>query len=173
MDLKAIENKLRQVPGFPEEGVNFIDITTALQDGETLRAIIDHMIEAVSDLEIDVVVGSESRGFIMGTPMAYALGVGFVPVRKPGRLPAETVSIDYDLEYGSNTLELHKDAIKPGEKVLVVDDLLATGGTANASCKLVEELGGEVVATSFFIELEGLGGRKALDGYRIEALLNM
>ncbi len=168
-----LEDKFRQIPDFPEKGVNFIDITTVLQNGDDFQEAIDDIIARVSDLEIDLIVGSESRGFIFGAPIAYALKKGFVPVRKPGRLPAETTAVDYDLEYGSNTLEIHTDAIKPGQKVLVVDDLLATGGTAKASCELVEILGGEVVATAFLIELKDLGGRSKLDGYRIETLVTM
>lgn len=160
MDFNKI---LRHIPDFPEKGINFIDITTVLQDKEAFRAAIDAMKDKVKDLEIDVIVGAESRGFIMGAPLAYALGVGFVPVRKPGRLPYETIRADYSLEYGTNTLEMHVDSVKPGQKVLVVDDLLATGGTAQANCKLVEELGGEIVGLMFFIELLELNGREKLE----------
>ena len=168
-----LEKQLRQIPDFPEKGINFIDITTVLENRTAFQEVINQLIDRIKDLEIDIIVGSESRGFIIGAPLAYALRKGFVPVRKPNRLPAETISVNYDLEYGSNTLEIHKDSIKPGQKVLVVDDLLATGGTAQASCELVELLGGEVVATAFFIELDGLGGREKLKKYRIETLLTM
>ncbi len=164
---------LRHIPDYPSPGVDFIDITPVLADGEAFEQLIKAMAEKVADLEIDVVVGVESRGFILGTPLAYALGKGFVPVRKKGKLPAETVSADYDLEYGKDTLEIHVDAIKPGQKVLVVDDLLATGGTAGANCQLVEKLGGEVVSLLFFIELEKLGGRKKLAGYRVDTILTL
>lgn len=164
---------LRHIPDYPSPGVDFIDITPVLADGEAFEQLIKAMVEKVADLEIDVVVGVESRGFILGTPLAYALGKGFVPVRKKGKLPAETVSADYDLEYGKDTLEIHVDAIKPGQKVLVVDDLLATGGTAGANCQLVEKLGGEVVSLLFFIELEKLGGRKKLAGYRVDTILTL
>lgn len=168
-----LEEKLRKIPDFPEAGITFIDITTVLKDPDAFEEVIRQMLEQVKDLDFDIIVGSESRGFIFGAALAYAAHKGFVPVRKPNKLPAETLSIDYDLEYGSNTLEIHKDAIKPGQKVLLVDDLLATGGTANASCKLVEELGGEIVGTSFFVELSGLGGREALKDYEIYRLLEL
>lgn len=164
---------LRQVPDFPEEGINFIDITTVLQDKDAFQAAINAMMEKVSDLEIDIVVGAESRGFIMGAPLAYALGVGFVPVRKPGRLPYDSISEDYSLEYGKNILEIHKDAIQAGQRVLVVDDLLATGGTASANCRLVERLGGEVVSLLFFIELANLEGRKKLENYRVDTIVTI
>lgn len=168
-----LEKKLRHVPDFPKEGIDFIDITTVLEDADAFQEVIDKMLESVSDLEFTKIVGSESRGFIFGAPLAYASHTGFVPVRKPNHLPAETISYDYDLEYGSNTLEIHKDSIEPGEKVLVVDDLLATGGTAHACSKLVEQLGGEVVACAFFIELTDLDGREQLKDYRVETLVDL
>lgn len=168
MDLKS---KLRQIPDFPKEGVNFIDITTVLQDPDAFRQSVDEMAELVSDLEYDLIIGSESRGFIMGAPLAYASGSGFIPVRKSGKLPYLTIETSYQLEYGVDRLEMHTDAIKEGQRVLIVDDLLATGGTAKANCDLVEKLGGEVVGLLFFIELTELEGRSKLDGYRIESIV--
>lgn len=164
---------LRRIPGYPKEGVTFIDITTVLKDPILFKESIGQMKDAVADLAIDIIVGAESRGFIMGAPLAYALGAGFVPVRKKGRLPAETVSVSYELEYGTDTLEIHKDAIKPGMNVLIVDDLLATGGTAEASCRLIEELGGTIKALLFFIELSFLGGQAKLDGYDVRSILKI
>lgn len=162
---------LRHIPDFPEDGINFIDITTVLQDAEAFHEAIETMKDLVKDLDIDVIVGAESRGFIMGAPLAYALGVGFVPVRKPGRLPYESIKEEYTLEYGTNTLEMHTDSIKEGQNVLIVDDLLATGGTANANCRLVERLGGKVVSLLFFIELKDLKGREKLEGYRVDTVV--
>lgn len=168
MDLK---DKIRVIEGFPTEGISFKDITTLLKDAEALRECIDRMINAFSDLKVDLVVGPESRGFIFATPIAYILNAGFVPVRKPGKLPAETVKFEYSLEYGLDSLEMHKDAIKPGQRVLIIDDLLATGGTMNAAATLVESLGGEVVGLGFLIELEDLDGRSKLSKYRVESLV--
>ncbi len=168
MDLKS---KIRVIEGFPEEGISFKDITTVLQDPKLLRESIDQMTERFKDLGIDIVVGPESRGFIFGTPIAYNLNAGFVPVRKPGKLPAETVEYSYDLEYGKDTLVIHKDAIKKGQRVLIVDDLLATGGTVSATAKLVEILGGEVVGLGFFIELTDLKGRDKLTKYNIDSIV--
>ena len=159
-----LAKKVRAVPNFPIEGIIFRDITTLLQDKEAFHAAIDQLHDQVKHLAVDVVVGMESRGFIFAAPLAYLLGVGFVPVRKLGKLPAETVSVEYELEYGSNTLEIHRDAIAPGQRVLVVDDLLATGGTVAATVDLVRQIGGEVVGTAFLIELPDLGGRSRLDG---------
>lgn len=167
------EKLLRHVPDFPEKGIDFIDITTVLGNGEAFHEAINAMIEKVKDLDIDMVVGAESRGFIIGAPLAYALGVGFVPVRKKGRLPSDTIEVDYSLEYGSNTLEMHVDAIHKGQKVLIIDDLLATGGTALASCELVEKLGGEVAALLFFVELKDLEGRKKIKDYRVETIVEI
>lgn len=164
---------LRHVPDFPEEGIDFIDITTVLGDAEAFHEAISAMIEKVRDLDIDVVVGAESRGFIIGAPLAYALGCAFVPVRKKGRLPYDSIEVDYSLEYGTNTLEMHVDAIKKGQKVLIVDDLLATGGTALANCQLVEKLGGEVQSLLFFIELSKLGGRDKIKDYRIDSIVTI
>lgn len=168
MDLRE---KVRVIEDFPKEGISFKDITTLISDGEALKEAVDKMVEFFKDKNIDLVVGPEARGFIFGVPVAYALGAGFVPVRKPGKLPADTVKVEYDLEYGSDILEIHKDAIKPGLRVAIVDDLLATGGTIAAVTKLVEQVGGEVVGLSFAIELEELKGRKKLKDYDVMSLL--
>lgn len=168
MDLKEY---VRVIEDFPKEGISFKDITTLLKDGEALKYAVDQIAEDLKDKNIDIVVGPEARGFLIGVPVAYALGIGFVPVRKPGKLPAEVESFEYDLEYGSNTLEIHKDAIKPGQRVAIVDDLMATGGTTEASIKLIEKLGGEVVSTQFLIELEFLNGRDKLKGYDVNSLI--
>ncbi len=164
---------IRNVPDFPVEGIQFKDITTLLQDPVPFRAAVDEMLDAYRDRPIDVVVGIESRGFIWGAILAYEMGVGFVPVRKPGKLPAETIRAEYALEYGTNALEMHVDALRPGQKVLVVDDLLATGGTAKATCELVERLGGEVGGVAFLIELTFLHGRDKLSGYDVLSLISM
>ncbi len=168
MDLRQ---KVRVIENFPKEGISFKDITTLISDGEALRLSVDKMAEFFKDKNVDLVVGPEARGFIFGVPVAYALGAGFVPVRKPGKLPADTVRVEYDLEYGSDILEIHKDAIKPGSRVAIVDDLLATGGTIAAVTKLVEQVGGEVVGLSFAIELEELKGREKLKDYEVMSLL--
>ena len=168
MDLRE---KVRDIEDFPKEGISFKDITTLISDGEALKEAVDKMAEFFKDKNIDLVVGPEARGFIFGVPVAYALGAGFVPVRKPGKLPADTVKVEYDLEYGSDILEIHKDAIKPGSRVAIVDDLLATGGTIAAVTKLVEQVGGEVVGLSFAIELEELKGREKLKDYDVMSLL--
>ena len=168
MDLASY---IRNVPDFPVPGIQFKDITTLLQDPVAFAAAVEAMLEQYGDHEIDVVVGIESRGFIWGAVLAYKLGAGFVPVRKPGKLPAETISATYTLEYGTNTLEMHWDAISPGQRVLVVDDLLATGGTAKATCELVEKLGGEVVGLAFLVELAFLPGREKLVGYDVWAMI--
>ncbi|MDR3592951.1 MAG: adenine phosphoribosyltransferase [Negativicutes bacterium] len=165
MDLKA---KLRVVDF---KGVDFVDITTLLQDGPTFREAVDRLVERFSGQHIDLIAGPESRGFVIGAPAAYALGAGFVPVRKPGKLPARTVRREYSLEYGKDALEIHADAIRPGQRVLIVDDLLATGGTAAATAKLVEDLGGVVVGLAFLVELTFLKGRLALPGYEIVSLI--
>ena len=168
MDLKE---KIRVIEGFPKEGISFKDITTLVADGEAFKESIDRIVEHLKDKNVDVILGPEARGFIFGVPVAYALGVGFVPVRKKGKLPAETVSVDYSLEYGVDVLEIHKDAIKKGQKVAIVDDLLATGGTVEAVAKLVEKVGAEVVALDFAIELTELKGRDNLEGYEIMSLV--
>ena len=168
MDLKQT---VRVIENFPKEGISFKDITTLLQNGEALKFAIDEIIADLKDKDVDLIVGPEARGFLMGTPVAYGMGVGFVPVRKPGKLPWEVESFEYDLEYGSDILEIHKDAIKPGSRVAIVDDLLATGGTIAAVTKLVEQVGGEVVGLSFAIELEELKGREKLKDYDVMSLL--
>lgn len=168
VDLAA---KIRDIPDFPKPGILFRDITTLLKDGPAFKAAIDGLLSRIGDRPIDAVVGMESRGFIFGAPVAYALGVGFVPVRKLGKLPADVVSVEYDLEYGSATLEMHKDAIKPGARVLIVDDLLATGGTVAGTIELVKQLSGEIVALAFLIELKALHGRDRLPGHEIFTLL--
>ena len=162
---------IRTIPDFPQEGIMFRDITTVLHDGEALNAAVDIICGKIEGLDFDYVLGPESRGFIFGTPVAYKLKKGFVPVRKEGKLPYKTLSKAYDLEYGSATIEIHADAIKKGQKVVIVDDLLATGGTCKAICELVEECGGKVEAIVFFIELEGLNGREQLKGYNISSLV--
>lgn len=162
---------IRDVENFPKEGILFKDITPLLQDAKGLQESIDKMADEVQDVEFDLVVGPESRGFIFGVPLAYKLQKGFVPVRKPGKLPYKTIGQSYDLEYGSNTIEMHIDAIKPGQKVIIVDDLLATGGTTKAMVELIEKLGGEVVKIVYLIELEGLNGREILEGQNIVSLL--
>jgi adenine phosphoribosyltransferase len=163
---------IRDVPDFPKPGIVFKDITTLLKDPAGLRLALDLMAERLEGLEVDRIVAMESRGFIFGTPLAARLGVGFVPVRKPGKLPAATASESYALEYGTDTLEIHRDAIEPGMRVAVVDDLLATGGTAEAAVRLVRGLGGEVAAVLFLIELDFLAGRKRLEGVRVESLIH-
>ncbi len=166
-----LKEKIRVIEGFPTEGISFKDITTLLKDAEALNECIKQMAEKFKDLKVDIVVGPESRGFIFATPIAYLLGTGFVPVRKPGKLPAETVKYEYKLEYGSDSLEIHRDSILPGQRVLIIDDLLATGGTMMAAAKLVEQLGGTVVGLGFLIELEDLKGRDKLSKYRVESLV--
>lgn len=169
--MKELKDYIRTIPDFPEKGIMFRDVTTVLQDSEGLKLAIDGMIDKLKGLDFDVVVGPESRGFIFGTPIAYAMNKSFVPVRKKGKLPAETIEESYELEYGHATLEIHSDAIKKGQKVVIVDDLIATGGTLNAIIKLVERLGGEVVRISCLIELPELNGRKILDGYDVDSLI--
>ncbi|MBQ7535072.1 MAG: adenine phosphoribosyltransferase [Stomatobaculum sp.] len=170
--MKALTEYVRTIPDFPEPGVMFRDITTILQDPDGLKLAIDGLRKGLEDVEYDVVVGPESRGFIFGVPIAYAEGKGFVPVRKKGKLPAETIEETYDLEYGTATIEIHKDAITPGQKVVIVDDLLATGGTMEAIIRLVERLGGEVVKIAFVLELKGLEGMKKLAGYDCFSLVS-
>lgn len=169
--MKKIEDYIRTIPDFPEKGVMFRDISTLLSDKDGLRMGVNQMAAQLSDVEFDVVLGPESRGFIFGVPIAYNMHKAFVPVRKKGKLPGETVEIDYDLEYGKATLEIHKDAIKPGDKVVIVDDLIATGGTTEAICKLIEKLGGEVVKIVFLIELEDLRGKEKLEKYNMVSII--
>ncbi len=169
--MKKLEEYVRSIPDFPEEGIIFRDVTSVLQDAEGLHLAIETMQDLVKDLEVDVVAGPESRGFIFGTPIAYNMHKPFVLIRKKGKLPCETVSIDYALEYGTATIEMHKDSVKPGQKVLIVDDLIATGGTTKAMIDLVEALGGEVVGIVVLMELAGLEGRKKIEGYRLESAI--
>ena len=169
--MKPLEEYVRSIPDFPEPGIIFRDITSILQDADGLKLAIDSMQKCLDDVEFDVVVGTESRGFIFGVPIAYNLHKPFVPVRKKGKLPCETISQSYDLEYGSATIEMHKDSIKPCQKVVIVDDLIATGGTVEAAIKMVEALGGEVVRVVFLMELAGLKGRERLKDYSISSVL--
>lgn len=168
MDLAAL---IRDVPDFPVEGILFKDITTLLQDADAFREAVDALASRYADREIDQVVAIESRGFLFGAPLAYKLGAGLVPIRKAGKLPAKTISAEYSLEYGTATLEMHVDAIHPGEKVLLVDDLLATGGSAKAATNLIERLGGVIVGVALLIELEFLQGAKQLEGYEVFSLI--
>lgn len=167
-----LKDYIKDIPNFPEEGIIFRDITSLLQDPEAFQYAVDKIADFAREKSADVIIGPEARGFIVGCPVAYALNKGFVPARKKNKLPREKVSIEYDLEYGSNTIEIHKDAIQPGQKVLIVDDLLATGGTIRGTKKLVEELGGEVVGAAFIIELENLKGRQLINDLDILSLIN-
>ena len=169
--MKKLEEYVRSIPDFPEEGIVFRDVTSVLQDADGLQLAIDTMQQLVEDMEYDVVVGAESRGFIFGTPIAYNKHKPFVLIRKKGKLPCETVSMDYELEYGTATIEMHKDSIKKGQRVLIVDDLIATGGTTEAMIKLVEELGGVVVGVVVMMELCGLHGRERIKDYRLESAI--
>lgn len=167
-----LKDKIRDIPDFPEKGVIFRDITTLLKDPEGLREAVDLLEKNLEGLDFDAILGPESRGFIFGMPIAYNMKKGFIPVRKKGKLPAEVISREYALEYGTATIEIHKDAIYPGMKVVIVDDLMATGGTAKALVEMVEEAGAEVVALNFLIELDFLKGRDALDGYCVKSVLH-
>lgn len=169
--MEDLRKMIREVPDFPKPGINFYDITTLLKDAQGLRRTLNHMTGHYNDTEIDTIIGIESRGFIFAVPMAQHLGTGFVPVRKPGKLPAATASATYDLEYGQDTLEIHRDAIGDGHKVLIVDDLLATGGTARACADLVEEVGGDVIGLAFLVELTFLGGRDRLEAYDVHSFI--
>ena len=169
--MKRLEDYVRSIPDFPEPGIIFRDVTSILQDADGLALSIDGLIKLVKEVDCDVIVGTESRGFIFGVPVAYELHKSFVPVRKKGKLPCETIEAEYDLEYGSAVIEIHKDAIQPGQKVVIIDDLIATGGTIEAAAKLVEQLGGEVVKICFVMELAGLEGRKKLEKYDVESLI--
>ena len=170
--MKKIEEYVKSIPDFPEKGIIFRDVTRVLQDADGLHLAIDEMQKFLEGVEFDVIAGTESRGFIFGVPIAYNLHKAFVPVRKKGKLPRETVSAEYELEYGKAEIEMHKDAIQPGQKVVLVDDLIATGGTIEAAARLVEELGGEVVKIIFLMELEGLKGREKLKGYDVESVIH-
>ena len=169
--MKKLEEYVVSIPDFPEPGIIFRDVTSILQDADGLALAIDNIREMVKDLDYDVVVGPESRGFIFGVPVAYAEHKSFVPIRKKGKLPRETITAKYDLEYGSAEIEIHKDAIKPGQKVVLIDDLIATGGTIEAAAKLVESLGGEVVRIIFLMELAGLKGREKLKNYDVRSVI--
>ncbi|MDY3918080.1 MAG: adenine phosphoribosyltransferase [Candidatus Limivivens sp.] len=169
--MKKIEDYVRSIPDFPEPGIIFRDVTSILQDADGLQLAIDSMQKLVEEVEADVIVGTESRGFIFGVPIAYNLHKPFIPVRKKGKLPCETISQSYDLEYGSATVEMHRDSIRPGQKVVIVDDLIATGGTIEAAVKMVETLGGEVVRIVFLMELAGLKGRERLADYDIQSVI--
>lgn len=168
MDFKE---KIAIIPNFPKEGISFKDITPLIGDGKAFQELIDTMAKKLKELKVDYIAGPEARGFIFGVPLAYALGVGFIPIRKPGKLPQETVSITYDLEYGTDTLEIHKNAFKKGDRVALVDDLLATGGTISACAKLIELAGGKVASIHFMIELTELKGRDKLEGYHVESMV--
>lgn len=169
--MDKLKKLIREVPDFPKPGINFYDITTLLKDPDGLKHTIDALAEHYEGEHVDTVIGVESRGFIFAAPLAYHLGAGFVPVRKPKKLPAEKVSVSYDLEYGQDTLEMHKDAVGEGHRILIVDDLLATGGTAKAVVDLVEGLGGTIVGLIFVVELDFLGGRKKFEGYDVRSLI--
>jgi adenine phosphoribosyltransferase len=171
MSAEELRAKIREIPDFPKPGILFYDITTLLKDAAAYREAIELMLQPYRGAEIDLVVGMESRGFIFSAPMAFLLGAGLVPVRKLGKLPAETLSVEYALEYGSNTLEIHRDAIQPGQKVLIVDDLLATGGTVNGTIELVERLKGELIGLSFLVELEFLHGRDRLGSRQVTSVI--
>ena len=166
-----LKERIRVIENFPKEGISFKDITTLISDGEALKETIDQFVAYLKDKKVDLIVGPEARGFIFGVPVAYALGIGFIPVRKPGKLPGEVISVNYGLEYGEDQLQIHKDAIKPGQRVAIVDDLLATGGTVEGVAKLIEEAGGEVVALDFLIELTELNGKDKLKGYEVLSLV--
>ena len=171
IEMKKLEEYVRSIPDFPEPGIIFRDVTSILQDADGLQLAIDSIQELLKDKEIDVIVGTESRGFIFGVPVAYNLHKPFVPVRKKGKLPCRTISMDYDLEYGSATIEMHQDSIKPGQKVAIIDDLITTGGTVEAAAKMIEELGGEVVKVVFLMELAGLKGRDRLKKYDVSSVI--
>ncbi len=167
-----LKNSIRNIKDYPKEGIIFRDITTLLKDGEVLTLAIDQLLESLKDVEFDYILAPESRGFIFGMPVAYALNKGFIPVRKPNRLPSDVIQKEYDLEYGSSILEMHKDAIKAGDKVIIIDDLLATGGTCNAIIQMVEEIGAEVASINFLIELDALSGREVLKNYKVSSIIH-
>ena len=169
--MSKVEDYIRSIPDFPAPGIIFRDVTSILQSAEGLKLSIDELVKKLDGVEFDVIAGAESRGFIFGMPIAYLLNKPFVPIRKAGKLPCETVSKTYDLEYGTATIEIHKDAITPGMKVVLLDDLIDTGGTIKAAAELVEELGGEVVECLFLMELVDLGGRKSLEGYKVDSVV--
>lgn len=169
--MKKVEDFMTSIPDFPKEGIIFRDVTSVLESAEGYQLAIDELNKLLEGVEYDLIAGTESRGFIFGAPLSYINKKGFIPVRKKGKLPRETVEMSYDLEYGSATIEIHKDSIKPGDKVVLVDDLIATGGTIQAAAKLIEQLGGEIVKMVFLIELVDLKGREVLEGYDIESVI--
>lgn len=169
--MSSVEKYIRTIPDFPQPGIMFRDITSVLQDADGLQQAVDEMQKLIGDQEVDVIAGTESRGFIFGMPIAYNLHKPFIPIRKKGKLPCETITEEYNLEYGVAQIEIHKDAIKPGQKVVLVDDLIATGGTMEAAIKIVERLGGEVVKLIFLVELAGLNGRERLKNYDVETVV--
>lgn len=171
MSVKRVEDFITTIPDFPEEGILFRDVTTVIGSAEGFKLAVDELAALLSDVEFDVIAGTESRGFIFGTPLAYLLNKPFLPVRKKGKLPRQTVQKTYDLEYGSATIEIHKDDLKPGQRVVLIDDLIATGGTAKAAAELIEECGGKVVRIAFLIELKGLNGREALKSYDVRSVV--
>lgn len=174
MNIEQVKAKIRQVPDFPKKGIQFLDITTGIKDAKTMQAMIDYLYDLYKDKKIDYVAGIESRGFIFGMPLAYKLGAGFIPIRKPNKLPAETIKESYELEYGTDTIEIHADAIEKGANVVVIDDLLATGGTATAACNLVKKAGGNVDSAAFIIELTPLNGAKKIEettGVKVVSML--
>lgn len=173
-DYDYVREHVRQVPDFPKKGILFLDITTAIKDAEAMKKMIDFLYESFKNHHVDYIAGIESRGFIFGAALACKLGIGFIPIRKPNKLPAETIKESYSLEYGTDTIEMHTDAIKAGDKVVIIDDLLATGGTAVAACNLVQKAGGDVVATSFIIELDPLKGREKIEtkGIKVVSMLH-
>jgi len=166
-----IKEKIRTVPNWPIEGVMFRDITTLIQDGPAFKQVCDELYNRYKDMKIDFIVGIESRGFIFGAVLAYKLGIGFVPIRKPGKLPSKTISAEFEKEYGKDKMEIHEDAIKKGDKVLLIDDLIATGGTISAATNLIEQLGGEVVECAFIIDLPDLKGKEKIKGYKIFTMM--
>ena len=170
--MKNLAGYIRNIPDFPVKGIQFKDITTLLKNGELFAEAVDHLYDPFREMEINKVVAIEARGLIFGAALAYKLNAGFIPIRKPGKLPAEVVREEYELEYGKDSLEIHRDAIEEGDKIIIVDDLLATGGTARACCRLVEKLNGDVVGLSFLIELTELNGRKLLKGYNVYSLIS-
>ena len=170
MNLESIKEKIRQVPDFPKKGIQFLDITTGIKDADALQAMIDYLYNIYKDRKIDYVAGIESRGFIFGAPLACRLNAGFIPIRKPNKLPAETIKESYELEYGTDTIEMHADAVKAGDKVVVIDDLLATGGTACAACNLIKKAGAEVDSAAFIIELTPLKGAKRIEDTGVEVV---
>ena len=172
LDCEPLKKLIREVPDFPKKGILFYDITTLLKDKLGFATLIDALAEYYLPKEVDLILGMEARGFIFGPALAYRLNAGFIPVRKPGKLPAATVRVEYDLEYGSNALEIHKDAIQPGQRVIIVDDLLATGGTAEATTRLASSLGAEIAGLGFVVELDFLKGRDKLEGYDVFSLLH-